>query len=295
MAGACCDLGNLTAAQEWVCPCSDRRNCIGAERLNVLELYEHRKKFQGCHRSGGGLRDAMRDKMADHYSVESRSLSRSFVVGPLNDCCPASAGLAAGLNFASWAEARADLKKGRPKKAGRKQVKVDNESFARRTIDAYIRRLRGTFEGGKGKEKVDQWHTGKRSLAMRYADFAKERRNAKLPEVGSEWLFRQMWKQHTEIKEFCAKGHPVCEKCGETQIVYDKLEGRTDAAAVQQRADADLKQAQHDFEHRGERKYADTIWDKGELRPELVAHTHTHTTHARTHTPRTRMHTCIHT
>ena len=41
------DMANLQAAQNWTCPCTDRRNCIGSERgLGVLQLYELRKT--GC-------------------------------------------------------------------------------------------------------------------------------------------------------------------------------------------------------------------------------------------------------
>ena len=267
----CCDMANLVAAQAWICPCLDRVNCIGQERLpNIFDLYEHRKKFQSCNRAGGGMRDGMRDLMANHYSSADKSLSRSFVVGPLNDCCAASAGLAVGLNFGSWAQSRADLRKERPKAAGRKKLKLNNESAARGIIDAHIRRLRSTYEGSKGKDTAGVWHTGKKALKTRWRDFVKERENAGLTVVGSEWLFIQVWKSHDEIKEFGACGHPVCDTCGKTQIAYDKLEGRTDDAAVQQRRDADAKQAQHDFEHRGERKYADDIWDKAELHPENV-------------------------
>ena len=271
MGAKCNDMSNLAAAQAWTCPCPDRTSCIGKERMpNIFDLYEHRKKFQNSHRSGGGMRDGMRDLMANHYSTATKSMSRSFVVGPLNDCCAASAGLAAGLNFGTWAQARADMRKDRPKAGGRKKVKYANESAARGIIDAHIRRLRSTYEGSKGKGKIGVWHTGKKALRRRWEDFVKERQDAKLPVVGSQWLFRQVWQSHDEIHEFGATGHPVCDQCGKTQMAYDKLEGRTDEAAVQQRRDADTTQAQHDYEQRGERQFADDIWDKAELQPKNV-------------------------
>ena len=93
------DIANLTAAQQWNCPCSDRRNCIGEERgIAVLQLYEHRKQFLTTCKQRGGMRDAFCKDLLAHYSASSRSFSRSFVVGPLNDCCAAAAGLAAGLS-----------------------------------------------------------------------------------------------------------------------------------------------------------------------------------------------------
>ena len=267
----CTDMANLMAAQAWSCPCRDRVNCIGGGRIpNILHLYEHRKIFQTCHRSGAGLRDAMRDELANHYSSANKSFSRSFVVGELNDCCAASAGLAAGLNFGSWAQARADVRLERPKASGRKKQKLNNESYERGVIDAHVRRLRSSFEGSKGLDAVNQWKTGKRSMKLRWKDFCNERQEAKLPPVGSEWLFRQVWKSHTEIKEFGACGHPACDSCSKKGKVYDKLTGRTDAEAVEQRRLADEYQAQHDYEHRGERRYGDSIWDKAELQPQNV-------------------------
>ena len=130
-------------------------------------------------------------------------------------------------------------------------------------------RLRGTFEGSKGKEALC-WHTGKRSIPKRWEDFKKHRANAGLPVVGSLGLFRELWNSHDEIKEAGAKGHPICEKCGDYQSIYDRHEGRTDAAAVKARADADVEQEQHDYEHQGERHYAEDIWGKAELHPQNI-------------------------
>ena len=74
--------------------------------------------------------------------------------------------------------------------------------------------------------------------------------------VGSLGLFRDLWTLHDEIKEAGAKGHPICEECGSYQSTYDRMEGRTDAAAVKARADADELKEQHDYEHTGERYYS---------------------------------------
>ena len=108
------DLTNLVAAQKWKCPCTDRVSCIGLERLKTMELYEYRKAFRTTAANHGGLRDASRTDMAGHFDGKSGTFSRSFVVGSLGDCCAASAGLAKGLSFHTWADSRADVRQGRP-------------------------------------------------------------------------------------------------------------------------------------------------------------------------------------
>ena len=58
-------MSNLMAAQDWMCPCLDRTNCIAPSRLTVLQLYEHRKSFlTGV--DARGKRDAMRAILAQH-------------------------------------------------------------------------------------------------------------------------------------------------------------------------------------------------------------------------------------
>ena len=266
------DMANLLAAQNWTCPCSDRRNCIGAERgLTVLQLYDHRKGFLTTCNSTGGKRDTIVSEMRGHFSTGTGSFSRSFVVGPLNDCCAASAGLAKGLSFQTFANARADVRKNRSltRKADRKRKRGQKVSHERGLIDAYIRRLRGTYEGAKGKESLG-WHTGRRSLPKRWEDFKKHRLNNTLPMVGSMGIFREIWNSHTEIHEKGSTGHPICEVCGEYEALYDRLEGRTDAQATQLRAEGDAWKDQHDVEHGGERHYAEDIWGAAELRPDKI-------------------------
>lgn len=266
------DMANLSAAQDWTCPCLDRRNCIGAERdLTVLQLYELRKGFLTTCSGTGGKRYSLASEMRRHYSTATHSFSRSFVVGPLNDCCVASASLAMGVSFQTFANARADVRKNRKlmTRGGRKRKRGDKVSSDRSIIDAYIRRLRGTYEGSKGKETL-RWYTGKRSIPKRWEDFKKHRSDNGLPVAGSLGIFRELWNSHTEILEQGATGHPICELCGEYESVYDRLEGRTDATAVKLRADADAWKEQHDIEHRGERQYAEDIWGAAELRTDKI-------------------------
>eukprot|EP00965_Chrysotila_dentata_P184811 6101616-Pleurochrysis_carterae.AAC.1 len=61
------DPENMDAAQAWSCPCPDRRNCIGAERINSQYLFEYRKTFLTTTHRRGGMRDAMRTELEGHY------------------------------------------------------------------------------------------------------------------------------------------------------------------------------------------------------------------------------------
>lgn len=144
------DMQNLKEAQEWSCPCKDRTNCINTDRINLLQLYEYRKDFQTRAKSKGGLRDASRADMEAHYDISKGVFTRSFVVGPLGDCCGASAGLAKGLSFATWANSRADVTGNRPRHAGRCAVKAKQQSEERAHLEAYVRELRAKYEGPKG-------------------------------------------------------------------------------------------------------------------------------------------------
>ena len=115
------------------------------------------------------------------------------------------------------------------------------------------------------------WTTGKLPLKKRWKAFVKHRIEHELLVVGSEKMFRERWKMFSDsIHELGAKGHPVCDKCSKYQAIYDKLEGRVDDEAKAARLKADEEHAQHEFEHQGERAYGDDIWDKAEIRPDLL-------------------------
>eukprot|EP00965_Chrysotila_dentata_P065131 2158742-Pleurochrysis_carterae.AAC.1 len=92
--------------------------------------------------------------MECHYSLATREFSRSFVVGPSNDCCVASAGLAKGVAFATFARARSDVRKARPIREGRGQIREEKESREEAYIQSYIRQLRSGMKGAKGSEKT---------------------------------------------------------------------------------------------------------------------------------------------
>eukprot|EP00965_Chrysotila_dentata_P262409 6214561-Pleurochrysis_carterae.AAC.1 len=155
------DMMNLLAAMNWKCPCQDRGSCLSADRVTVVDLYEHRKAFRTeAVRSHGGFRDKFRVILQAHYSTEARSFSRSFVVGKKNDCCAAAAGLAAGLSFATFATARADCTLNRPLHGGRTDTRDKLESQQRLHLETYLLELRGSMEGDKGGRTSGKWHTG---------------------------------------------------------------------------------------------------------------------------------------
>lgn len=208
------DLKNLQAAQRWECPCPDRANCIGSDRLSVLDLYDYRKRFRTTAKSHGGFRDAARKELDDHFDPSTGMFARSFKVGPLVDCCAPSAGLAKGLSFATWAASRADSKHNREKREGRKRLLGERESVERAHLNAYIRSLRDGMEGPKGGFAVhDKWRTGKVPISRRWEEYTRRRHQMKLPVIGSIHLFRKLWNAHKEIREFTALGHAKCDRC----------------------------------------------------------------------------------
>ena len=154
------DMLNISAAQDWVCPCPDQ-NCLSRDRYpSVFVLYEFRKDAQT---KSKGLRDTFRQKYIEPaYNATTGCFSRSVKIGDRNDNCIAAAGLAAGLSFATFANARTDATKQRPYHKGRVESRDKLESAARVHLHSYIRDLRGSMEGSKGSSQT-KWHTGKRS------------------------------------------------------------------------------------------------------------------------------------
>ena len=262
------DLRNLSMAQDWQCPCSDR-NCLSRDRYpRVDPLYDFRKGFQT---KSKGLRDTFRqDILEPLYSTSTRTFSRAVRIGERNDCCVESAGLAAGLSFGTFANARADVRLTRPTRSGRVDKKEKLVSKERQHLEAYIRNLRGTMEGTKGGDDPDTWFTGKRSMALRWEDYRKERIAQSLPIIGSSALFTKIWHIHAEIIQQGSCGHAVCADCGGFESRRDKIEGRHDAAAKAERQQLAAEEAAHQVEHSGERKYAEDFWYRGETCPSQV-------------------------
>ena len=144
------EIANLQAAQAWECPCADRFNCIGEERLSFLKLYEYRKSWQTTAApAGGGMRDMARQELEGHYDKAAGMFTRSFVVGPVGDCCAPSSGLAKGLAFATWANSRADVTLARPMGPGRAKTKQEVETKERAHLSAWLRSRMTGFEGPK--------------------------------------------------------------------------------------------------------------------------------------------------
>ncbi|KAL1521156.1 hypothetical protein AB1Y20_022709 [Prymnesium parvum] len=265
---SCWDLENIAAAQAWECPCTDR-NCLSVERYpKANDLYDFRKTFQTSSR---GLRDTFRKKyLQPAYSAMDHTFSRSVVIGGRNDNCIAAAGLAAGLSFGTFANARADTRRHRPYHDGRVAGREKKESMQRSHLNAYIRDLRSTMEGDKGGSSEGKWYTGKRSVALRWADYKKSRQKKSLPIIGSESLFTKLWKEHEEIVQYGAVGHAKCKDCGKHDAELDGLGDRTDSVAQERRKALAEWNAMHTEEHMGERRYAEDAWFRGETYPERM-------------------------
>eukprot|EP00965_Chrysotila_dentata_P227228 6195870-Pleurochrysis_carterae.AAC.1 len=227
-------MANLLAAQAWRCPCVDRDNCLSDDRIKILDLYEFRKLFQFTAPRRGGKRDLMRSKLEAHYSHEEKSFSRSFVVAGRNDVCAAAFGLACGLSVSTFTVSRADCTLNRPLHNGRVSKRDQLQSEQRTHLECYICELRSGMEGDKGG-KSGRWHTGKRAVSIRWNDYVRWRHSRVLPVIGSFELFKRIWSEHKEIKEHTAKSHSVCDQCGAWAARKDRLENRTDAAAIAER------------------------------------------------------------
>lgn len=128
------------------------------------------------------------------------------------DCCAASAGLACGVSFQTWANARVDVRKQRPDHKGRTKYRARMESEERAHLNAYIRSLRSNLEGPKGgSNPKDTWTIGKMTIPKRWEQYTESRIKKGLPVIGSLSLFKKMWREHDEIVELSAKGHAKCD------------------------------------------------------------------------------------
>ena len=266
-AHACWDWTNIQAAQKWCCPCRDRASCISKERIRPEDLLIHRKDVQVGLQTNA--RDAIRNQLAEHYNKSEKSFSRSFVVGSLNDCCAASAGIAGGFSWATWSRARTDLTKDRPRHKGRAAARHKVESDARRIINAYIRDLRASMTGSKGGSKgTGNLYTGKRSLSQRWQLFRDFRIGKKLPTVGSLKLFSKCWKEQENIVELSATGHSKCDECAAIQVLEDNVPLVRDSR--QYFKDLSRRVQIHQAEHRGERDYGDDMWHTATCHPDRM-------------------------
>eukprot|EP00965_Chrysotila_dentata_P255041 6212080-Pleurochrysis_carterae.AAC.1 len=264
------DMSALLAAAEWECPCTDCRNCLSIDRITTEDLYKHRFNWQQSAPRKGGKRDAMRAALEDHYSSDTLSFSRSFVVGSKNDVCHTAFGLACGLSIQTFQQSITDCRKKRPMHRGRCDTRDKLQSQQRRHLEAYIRMIRGSMEGDKGGQSHGHWYTSGRSVTMRWQDYRAFRLARSLPIIGSEALFKKLWGEHKEIKQYTAKSHPKCDVCGLIESKRDALGESNDEEAVAERKRLVEAQAKHDIEHRTEREYADNFFFRGETYPQQV-------------------------
>ena len=253
------ELANILAAQAWTCPCPDRVNCLGRDRVSLFELYEHRKNFQTkTAPANGGLRDALRKELDQHLDRQTGKHARSFKVGGVVDCCAASAGLASGAAFATWSRSRADSRKDRPLRKGRVQVQRTALSAQRAHLRAYIRQLRGGFEGPKGgSDPNDKWRTAYMPMEKRYQIYCKERTRLGLSVGGSLSAFKKAWSEFDDIVQEKSSGHAKCRACGELESRFDALDGRMDKEGKKLQAQLQEEKQLHERDHLGEREYAE--------------------------------------
>eukprot|EP00965_Chrysotila_dentata_P101600 3354534-Pleurochrysis_carterae.AAC.1 len=126
------------------------------------------------------------------------------------------------------------------------------------------------MEGSKGGSEFGKFWTGKRSLTARWEDYARARREQSLPVVGSLSLFKKIWKDHSEIRQFSAKSHPKCDECGKLGALLERLGEANDAATIKSRTRLRNAVAAHKAEHRGKRQYFDNAYFRGETYPKRV-------------------------
>ena len=247
------DAKNIAAAQSWECPCADRFSCISEDRVPFLRIYDSRQDFhkRRVNELGGRhltMRAKCRQLLAEHYDA-AHGFTRSFVIGPCGDICAAAAALAWGVSFGTFAAARADVTHGREPEVLQRRQKQSKEAAH---LDSYIRDLRSAMEGSKGGTGgTGKFYTGKRSMKVRWEDYKRSRRAAKQPIIGSLSLFKKLWAQHAEIKEFKAKGHAKCDVCGKIQTEMAKFENNRDEESRQRMEELKLEQQVHDAQHRG--------------------------------------------
>ena len=268
------DLRNLTAAQEWCCPCTKtgQVSCLHASRMTVLHLYDHRTAFHK--RAGKNLRDALRDDLASHYDACTSSFNKGFKVGPRADCCAVAYALACGMCFKTFARARADVTLDRPKQAERRQHKTSKHEAAAAQVRGYLASLKAKLEGSKGGTYaggMTKYYTARKTDKRRYDDYCAQMNLDKV-EVKCTTIkhFTELWKADKQIVEVSATGHSICDHCTAFDARAEALGSRMDAEASRLRRELDEDRREHFRVHDASRKVFDDATYQAEHRPDLV-------------------------
>ena len=268
------DLRNLTAAQEWCCPCTKtgQVSCLHASRMTVLHLYDHRTAFHK--RAGKNLRDALRDDLASHYDACTSSFNKGFKVGPRADCCAVAYALACGMCFKTFARARADVTLDRPHQAERRQHKTSKHEAAAAQVRGYLASLKAKLEGSKGGTYaggMTKYYTARKTDKRRYADYCAQMNLDKV-EVKCTTVkhFTELWKADKQIIEVSATGHSICDICTAFDARAEALGSRMDAEASRLRLELDEDRREHYRVHDASRKVFDNATYQAEHRPDLV-------------------------
>lgn len=252
---------NLQAALAYDKCCS--RCCLTRvaaemEPNGITALYAHRQQFrQSVSRLGGrgGDRDATRDMLAAHYDVRSRKFQHTFVIAGVSGCCVVSAAIAASVSEATYARARGDVTKARPRHAGRSASRKDCMSSARRTLDAWVRTQRAGMEG----DKIcgNKWYSEKVTGRQLWERYLRDMNMVQQPSVGNPQLLYTVWKSHTEIHQVAPTGHDICDQCESIRVQKEALAGLTDTRSQALVAELEQRAKLHRQFHLTERDYYD--------------------------------------
>lgn len=236
------------------------------DRIKPADLIIHRKEY--ITKTAGNWRDAVRREMEQHYNSQTRSFSRSFVVGHLNDCCAASKGLADGYSWGTWSRARADLRLNRCYHDGRRKQVREKKSQARQCIEIYLRQLRDGLDGSKGASRGEgKTYVRKQSMEHRWEAYRTYRIRAKQPVLGSIRLFRTCWKAQLNLVEVSPTGQSICDECTAMDVVRDTFASRHDEVARAEMRALAVREELHKAEHLGERRYAEDREELAKIAP----------------------------
>ena len=131
----------------------------------------------------GGLRDVCRNCFEQQWDPKLLLMSRNFHVGENRHACEHAFGVACSIGEATYARARVDATKNRPRHAGRASGRQSQRSAASEALDAWIRDQRKGMEGDK-KTGV-RWFFTKLTERELWARYVKCCDDANLPTSGN--------------------------------------------------------------------------------------------------------------
>jgi hypothetical protein len=113
----------------------------------------------------------------EHYSKETRSFSKSFVVGKKNDVSLKAYALAAGSSNTTFERARADVRKSRVTTVVNVRKELPTSS-ARSHLETYVTEIRKSMSNRP--ERDMKWSTVRKPMDERYRGYLKMMRDKNL-------------------------------------------------------------------------------------------------------------------